>query len=114
MIERKFYPELFFDRVLELGATDFNHLTFVRHGFLEYVVSDVDTTILEATPPPPRTGVISVKRLDASNLSLYPDNYFDRIIATCLLLHLDKLETVLSEWRRVLKPGGYISIYLHC
>ena len=52
MMEKEFSPSSFFDRVLELGATDFNHLAFVRHGFLQYVVSDLDTTTLESLPPP--------------------------------------------------------------
>jgi phosphatidylethanolamine/phosphatidyl-N-methylethanolamine N-methyltransferase len=113
MIEREFHSDSFFDKVLELGATDFNHLNFVRHNFSKYVVSDLNTQVLENLPPPSRPG-ISIKKLDASNLSQYPNEYFDRIIVTCLILHLNNVEGALTEWRRILKPGGYISIYVHC
>jgi ubiquinone/menaquinone biosynthesis C-methylase UbiE len=44
----------------------------------------------------------------------YKDDSFDRVIATCLLIHLRNPEKALQEWRRVCKPNGNITIYIPC
>jgi len=49
---------------------------------------------------------------DAIYLAKIPDKYFDGLIATCLLAHLQDMETALINWRRVVKPGGILSIYI--
>jgi predicted SAM-dependent methyltransferase len=50
---------------------------------------------------------------DAQDLSRFDDNTFARIYASHVLEHLDYnevLERTLKEWRRVLSPGGTLSI----
>ena len=42
----------------------------------------------------------------------FPSESFDRIIVTCLFLHLDKPELAMKEIRRVVRPKGEISIYM--
>jgi ubiquinone/menaquinone biosynthesis C-methylase UbiE len=44
----------------------------------------------------------------------YEDSKFDRVVVTCLLVHLENPEKCLLELRRVCKPGGVITIYLPC
>jgi SAM-dependent methyltransferase len=44
----------------------------------------------------------------------YPDESFDRLIATCLLLHLAEPYIALREWRRVVRPGGALDILIPC
>lgn len=117
-----------FDRVLELGAGNCEHLHYVRHNFLEYVVTDirieallrevskivgrtVNLDISYSMPNPSRS--ILVSKVDAQDLSRFPDNSFDRVIAGCLILHLESPELALQEWRRVTNSGGQISIYVH-
>jgi len=47
----------------------------------------------------------------ADNLP-YPDNSVDEVFSSHLLEHISHLQTasVLSEWRRVLKPGGVFNL----
>ncbi len=47
---------------------------------------------------------------DVSRLTFAPDNTYDLVRASHILEHfaLEKISTVLSEWRRVLKPGGFL------
>ncbi|RLI98717.1 MAG: hypothetical protein DRP00_01425 [Candidatus Aenigmatarchaeota archaeon] len=40
----------------------------------------------------------------------FPDNYFDEVIATHVLEHLDDLASVMKEIWRILKPGGKLKI----
>jgi ubiquinone/menaquinone biosynthesis C-methylase UbiE len=49
--------------------------------------------------------------MNAESLN-FPDAKFDRIIATCLVVHLKNIEKALLEWRRVLKPNGVITMYI--
>lgn len=41
-------------------------------------------------------------------------NSIDRLIATCVLIHLSEPEAALENWKRVVKPGGHVSIYVPC
>lgn len=43
-------------------------------------------------------------------LSDIPDNTYDLIISTLTVAHIENLDEALSEWCRVLKPGGHIII----
>jgi ubiquinone/menaquinone biosynthesis C-methylase UbiE len=56
-----------------------------------------------------------IKRfLDAESLSEIPSGTIDSIIVSCVLAHLNDPEKALTEWRRVLKPGGCLSLYIPC
>jgi len=44
----------------------------------------------------------------------FPDQCFDRVIATCLIAHLKDPEVALTEWRRVLRKGGELTMYVPC
>jgi ubiquinone/menaquinone biosynthesis C-methylase UbiE len=99
----------FVERVLELGAGQGQHRTFVRQDvglYLEGDLEDLNPTRGEST---------EFVKLDAQNLEMFPENYFDRIIATCLLTHLTFPEQALKEWRRVAKKeNGCIDIWVPC
>lgn len=49
---------------------------------------------------------------DATQLVKFSNSSFDGLIATCLLAHLVDVEQALLNWRRVVRPGGMLSIYL--
>lgn len=99
-----------FAKVLEVGAGQGEHFSFVKHGFDSYVEIDVRTPrVATEVRDPRRTFMIE----DAEHLS-FPDSSFDRVIATCLLLHLEHPEAALTEWRRVTRPGGVISMLVPC
>ena len=43
---------------------------------------------------------------------VYADDSVDRLICTCVLHHLAEPDAALSEWFRVVRPGGVVTIYL--
>lgn len=100
----------YFDKVLEVGAGHGQHFEFLNHSFGEYFETDMR---LENLPQRPDKSVIQLK-IDAEDLSYFADNYIDRSIVSCLLLHLNDPESALRELRRVSKGGSIIDIYLPC
>jgi phosphatidylethanolamine/phosphatidyl-N-methylethanolamine N-methyltransferase len=110
--ERAYLASDHFSRVLEVGAGTGKHLQFVRHGFDEYVLTDMHTQMLEQiTQSADRAVRVEVQ--DATKLT-YADGSFDRLIAAHILEHLPEPHKVIREWMRVLKPGGVLSIVLPC
>jgi SAM-dependent methyltransferase len=110
LLEKAFDATRRFERVLEVGAGTGYHLNFVRHGFGEYIVSDIDAELLEQARKTygGRPGVSFAKE-DALNLS-YADNSFDRLVSVYNLEHLPQPHLVLREWERVVKPDGILSV----
>jgi phosphatidylethanolamine/phosphatidyl-N-methylethanolamine N-methyltransferase len=94
--------------ILEVGVGDFEHLPFVAPNYKTYTGIDLRTprNIKEIA----KYNVTFVKS-DVHELP-YPDNVFDRVIATCLIIHLNQPEEAIEEWLRVLKPGGKITMYI--
>lgn len=110
MAEAPFGPESFFGSVLEVGAGTGRHLQHVRHRFDRYVMTDLSADMLALARYRYRDCAgLQFETADATNLS-YPDASFDRVISIYNLEHLPQPHHVLREWRRVLKPGGTLSI----
>jgi ubiquinone/menaquinone biosynthesis C-methylase UbiE len=99
--------------ILEIGAGEGEHFSFVSQDYSKYVMSDIDNERLSRSEAVNEDDRIDYKTADAVNLP-FLTNEFDRTIATCLLIHLLEPERALNEWRRVTKPGGMIDIYLPC
>ncbi len=99
-------------QILEVGAGAGQHARYVRHRYDYLTQSDIrPQNILNESG---NERILSETRIvDAQNLP-YSDSSFDRVIATCLLAHLDHPEKALSEWKRVVRPGGVISIFIPC
>lgn len=98
--------------ILEVGAGSGEHLDFVINNFDRYVALDIDEVRLSQINLVDRKKV-SIMRGNAAELQL-PSKSFDRVIATCVLAHLNEPELALQDWRRVLKECGLISIYVPC
>jgi phosphatidylethanolamine/phosphatidyl-N-methylethanolamine N-methyltransferase len=98
--------------ILELGVGEGEHIQFVTDDFDKYVAYDLDGDRLQLISG---FGIpnLQIQQGDAQQLS-FPDATFDRLIATCLLVHLEDPEKALREWERVLKPGGTLTIYVPC
>ena len=96
--------------VLEVGAGAGQHAPFARSNFTTYYQTDYDPKLVNhQVPADPR---IIAMVANAESLEDFDDSSVDRLVATCLLAHLDQPERALREWRRVVKPGGTISIYV--
>lgn len=89
------------DDVLELGAgwCDFANAVRAR----SVVAMDIDSVVTSSARP----GVAAVVG-DCTDLSRFPDNSFDVVLASNLLEHLERADTekLLAEARRVLRDGG--------
>lgn len=115
--EAQFGPEAHFAQVLEIGAGTGMHLKYVKHGFEQYYVTDLNPPMLdqlkiERMVKNGRAQVI-VQAEDATSLS-FADASFDRVIAAHVLEHLYRPHEVLAEWHRVLRPGGVLTLVLPC
>jgi len=116
LIEKAYDENVTFARVLEVGAGSGIHVKLVRHKFDEYVMTDGTAEMTDQLRTVARQlgdPRIVVAEENACRLS-FPDRSFDRLIATHVLEHLPSPEIVVEEWRRVLKPGGLLSIVLPC
>ena len=116
MMEKRFTGKSF-KRVLELGATNLNHLNYVRHQFSRYDVTDIKSygSLEKVNHSFEESQSIFFSLADASNLKDFDTDSIDRLIATCLILHLGNPKEALSEWRRVVnKDGGVLTFYVHC
>ena len=114
LTENNFGERNHFARVLEIGAGTGEHLGFVRHGFDQYVLTDLDAKTLEVAKS--KLGdkfgnKLQYETQTAEELS-YSDNSFDRLIATHVLEHIYQPHLALKEWRRVVKNSGTLSILI--
>ncbi len=116
-VERPWTSNHTFDSVLEVGATSGEHLPFVRHDFSRYTMLDIRESdrAREVATANSRSGR-SVEFItgDAQDLASIPDGSVDRLVAMCLLHHLPDPRSALENWRRVIRPGGALSIFLPC
>ena len=100
-----------FEKILEVGAGSGTHLNYVGANFKEYYATDIVVNRdLSSKAVPEKVFVLAQ---DAQKLDFGSTN-FDRVIATCLIAHLDNPIQALNEWRRMAKDGGNITIYIPC
>lgn len=110
VLERRLSEGQHFPRVLELGAGSGEHFPFVKHTFDEYIETDIRDMHRDPDLLDERHQYVVA---DAEALQ-FPDQSFDRVIATCLLLHLKEPEVALKEWRRVTREGGLLNLLVPC
>jgi phosphatidylethanolamine/phosphatidyl-N-methylethanolamine N-methyltransferase len=117
-LEQPFDEQASFASVIELGATSGEHLRFVRHRFERYTLVDIrdsEEARSAAKQHSELTGAdVSFVVADATDLAAFADDSVDRLVSMCLLHHLDDPLTALKNWRRVVRPGGTLSIFLPC
>jgi phosphatidylethanolamine/phosphatidyl-N-methylethanolamine N-methyltransferase len=100
------------DSILEVGAGNSEHFSYVRSGFKRYVELDVRSELQkEKQALQPRTSREAVVG-NCEDLHMFEDCEFDRLIATCVLVHLEKPEAALLEWKRVVRENGIVSIWV--
>jgi len=87
----KALPELH-GKVLEIGASYARNYSQLAINATDYVKSNMAA----------RKDII---KIDATNIDM-PDNSFDGIVCLCVLEHIEDFRSVISEFYRVLTPGG--------
>lgn len=109
-LERSHSEDASFSSTLEVGAGEGEHLSFVKHKFQNYIMTDIREVSSRLYDSRGKTGT-SWARENVESLS-YEDNSFDRVLHMCLLHHLSNPEQALLEIRRVLKSGGIADLFL--
>jgi SAM-dependent methyltransferase len=100
-----------FDRSLEVGAgTGYFSLNLLRAGVVrDATCTDISPGMVRALNVNARRLGLTVKsaRADAESLP-FPGGSFDLVLGHAVLHHLPDLKRAFAEFRRVLKPGGWI------
>ncbi len=111
-LEGKYNFETKFDNVLEIGSGSGEHYHYVKHEYRNYFMTEYDEKLLVNL----KKRFIDKKKVKIEFADIeklhYVDDYFDRIIITCVLHHLNDIPKALSEIRRVTRSQGVISIYV--
>jgi SAM-dependent methyltransferase len=99
---------------LELGSGNLEHFPHVKHKWSSYTAVDIRKPG-ESTKHNAFWGSAGTKFVQADACELPFDNgVFDRIVATCLLLHIEDVPQALKEWQRVRKECGVIDLLVPC
>lgn len=94
---------------LELGAGNFEHVGHVTHKYDKYICVDIRQPTPEVLRRLEAKKGQSFTLGDATKIP-FPDNFADRIVVTCLIMHLADPLAAINEWQRVCKPGGIIDL----
>jgi ubiquinone/menaquinone biosynthesis C-methylase UbiE len=96
--------------VLDLGAAaagESEILFHYGHNMVPIDVNEIALSYSKIRAKKFRNEEMPCYAADAHNLP-FEDGTFDKIIALEVLHHMEKIETVVSELYRVLKPGGHL------
>ena len=99
--------------VIEVGAGNGQHLALTRLNYKYYLETDIRDS-LQMVRKKHGESASDRRQIDATYLSGIRDGSFDLLIATCLIAHLDKPELALNSWKRVVKRGGELCLYVPC
>lgn len=101
-----------YPRALEIGAgTGYFTLNLLRQGVVEEAVAtDISPGMLRRLAETAANLGVDVEAVEADAEALpFGDESFDLVIGHAVLHHLPGLDTAMSEFRRVLKPGGTLA-----
>ena len=104
----KFVGKKKYSKVLEIGAGSAPHIDYLKHDYDEYYVAETSSHALEFYK-----GMTNIKAHSYDGVNLpFNDNFFDRIIISQCLEHVNEPEKFLFEMMSKLKEGGVLSISL--
>jgi ubiquinone/menaquinone biosynthesis C-methylase UbiE len=92
------------------GSGDFiDTLTNALRNYDRFIGIDISVKDLESAKKRFKNQPVELIEMNAESLQ-FGDNYFDTVCMAYSLHHLDRIDKVLAELRRVLKPGGNLII----
>lgn len=100
-------------RTLEVGAGLGEHSKFEDLKLQDYYVMDYRKDFCDELHRSFPESHVRFGDIQA-NQSIWPDGFFDRVIAVHVLEHLPDLPKALSEVKRLLKVGGIFDVVLPC
>tara|TARA_B100000035_G_scaffold211467_1_gene181133 strand:+ start:262 stop:927 length:666 start_codon:yes stop_codon:yes gene_type:complete len=95
-------------KVLEIGAGNAPHYKFIKHPYERYYI--IETTKIKKKYYKDNSKVIA-KKYDGKKIP-FKNNFFDRIIISHCLEHINYPEEFIFEMLKKLKKGGILSISL--
>lgn len=95
-----------FERALEIGSGDGLQSEKIAVQCTELICSDIDQRRWNNRESQDAPENVSFLVNDASDLSRFPENYFDLVYSSNVLEHVEDIDKCLSEIYRVLKPSG--------
>ena len=104
----KFNGKKKYSKVLEVGAGSAPHIDYLKHEHDEYFIAETSNAALEFYK---RMKNVKAYSYDGVNLP-FEDNFFDRIIISQCLEHVNEPEKFLFEMMSKLKKGGVLSTSL--
>jgi len=106
-----------FPLTVEVGAGRFEHYPFVTHARQRYLATDIRVPTENPTYQSVAAGSgpadLEFHQSDAMTLDL-DDASVDRVVATCLLIHLPDPYGAIHEWQRICKSDGVIDMLVPC
>lgn len=90
-------------RILDLGCGDGRYFRLIWPQAFDVVGVDMNAEVAELGR---QSGVYREVHVAAADRVPEPDASFDHVFANCSLEHMDRLDAVLAEIFRCLKPGG--------
>ena len=109
LMEKGIPKNIKFEKILELGAYYGNHHQYIKNKYDEYYKTDL--LYKKEYSEVVGDSKIFYHYLDARKLRQLQLTY-DRVIATCLIIHLEKPKIILEDWREVVNHGGYLTIWV--
>jgi len=103
-----FNREKKYSKVLEIGAGNTPHLNYLKHDYDEYFIAETSNYAMEFYKEMKN---IKAYSYDGVNLP-FEDSFFDRIIISQCLEHINEPEKFLFEAMNKLRNGGVLSISL--
>ena len=104
----KFVGKKKYSKVLEIGAGSAPHIDYLKHDYDEYFVAETSNHALEFYKGMKN---IIAHSYDGVNLP-FENNFFDRIIISQCLEHVNEPEKFIFEMMSKLKEDGVLSISL--
>ena len=103
-------PKKKYSKVLEIGPGPHPHLTYIKHDFDKYFILEKEKSLIKHYKK------IKLKKIiikhHHSNKLPFKNKYFDRIILSHVLEHVNWPENFLLDAMLKLKKGGVMSIAL--
>ena len=104
----KFKSEEVYSKILEIGAGTAPHLPYIKHKFQHYYVAETSDFAINHLK---NAGIENLVKYEGVKLP-FENLFFDRIIISHVLEHINNPEEFLIEMMRTLKRGGVLSISL--
>lgn len=96
--------------ILEIGCGTGKNTEFLQTKAKRLVGADFSAAMLERAREKVAAQNVEFRRLDLREDWNFPENSFDLIICSLVLEHLENLDFVFAQARRVLREGGHFYI----